>query len=110
MYVADNVVDVVFVDYDFGVSRFDELFFEFFEFGGYVDRADFGTGHDAVAYLYFGKVEGVLEYFYIVVDGLFIILCVFYGTLDEMCQLHFAECGVACLLVYFYIEHAQYLA
>ena len=72
MDVADDVVDTLFVHNDFGDSRFDKVGLQLFQCRVDVDRDDFGTRNYTVAYLDVGKIEGILEDFYLGLDVLFV--------------------------------------
>ena len=49
--VAHDMVDIILIDDDLGVSAFDELLAEFLQRGIYLYRLNLGTWHHTVAHL-----------------------------------------------------------
>ena len=106
MNIADDVVDILFVDHYFGVSALYEPCFELFDIDILGHGHYFGSRFHAVAHLEFREVERILEYFHLVVDirALWRILD---AALQEEVEVDLAEGTVAAAVDHFHAHQPE---
>ena len=90
MDVTDDVVDVVVIHNDLADAFLDEKVHQFVYRSIVFDGNDFGSGHDAVAHLDAGEIEGVLENLHFGVD-LFFVGRILDTGLDEVVEVYLGK-------------------
>jgi hypothetical protein len=97
--IADDVVDILFVDNDFRVSALYEFLAELIERGIGLYSLNFGSRHHAVAHLCVGEVECILEDLHLVID-IRVFLCIIDTRLHQVVEVNLREAFVLSLLVH----------